>query len=182
MIYSLIKSNVGVNINMDTENNSDLQEIPLEIPEDDDKALSDVQAGDSYDELAKDAPVAAEPPIPKRGRGRPLGSKNKKKDPEPEVVSEEESEPDEPETPKVPKRRRARAAGTSGAERAPMLPALDVEFERGYGGAGPPKKPVRTKRPPAAVSLMKMIAQAANRHGERERDRRRSFYENYLPM
>ncbi len=98
---------------METENNSDLQEIPLEIPEDDDKALSDVQAGDSYDELAKDAPVAAEPPIPKRGRGRPLGSKNKKKDPEPEIVSEEESEPDEPETPKkVPRRRKARAAGT----------------------------------------------------------------------
>ena len=166
---------------MDAENNPDLQEIP-EIPEDDEKALSDVQAGDSYDELAKDAPVAAEPPIPKRGRGRPLGSKNNKKDHEPEVVSEEESVPDEPETPKIPRRRKARAAGTCGAERAPMLPALDVEFERGYGGSGPPKKPARTKRPPAAVSLMKLITQAANRHGERERDRRRSFYENYLPQ
>ncbi len=161
---------------METENNSDLQEIPLEIPEDDEKALSDVQAGDSYDELAKEAPVAAEPPIPKRGRGRPLGSKNKKKVPEPEAVSEEESEPEDPETPKVPRRRKARA------EKAPMIPVLDVDFGRGYGGAGPPKKPVRTKRPPAAVSLMKMIAQAANRHGERERDRRRSFYENDLPM
>ncbi len=63
---------------MDAENNPDLQETP-EIPEDDEKALSDVQAGDSYDELAKDAPVAMEPPIPKRGRGRPLGSKNKKR-------------------------------------------------------------------------------------------------------
>ena len=163
---------------------TDLYEIPLEISEDDEKALSDVQAGDSYDELAKDAPVAMEPPTPKRGRGRPLGSKNKKKVAEPEAVSEEESEPEEPETPKVPepetpkvpRRRKARA------ERAPMIPVLDVEFDRGYGGAGPPKKPVRTKRPPAAVSLMKIIAQAASQHGERERDRRRSFYENYLPM
>ena len=160
---------------------TDLHEIPLEISEDE-KALSDVHAGDSYDELAKDAPVAAEPPIPKRGRGRPLGSKNKKKVAEPEAVSEEESEPEEPETPKVPRRRKARAAGTCGAESAPMIPVLDVEFDRGYGGAGPPKKPVRTKRPPAAVSLMKIIAQAASQHGERERDRRRSFYENYLPM
>ncbi len=165
---------------MDTENNPDLQEIP-EIQGDDDKALSDGHAGDSYDELAKDAQVVTEPPPPKRGRGRPLGSKNKKKEPEPEAVSEE-SESEEPETPKVPRRRKARAAGTCGAERAPMIPALDVKFDRGYGGAGPPKKPVRTKRPPAAVSLMKMIAQAASQHGERERDRRRSFYENYLPM
>ncbi len=182
MIYSLIKSNVGVNINMDTENNSDLQEIPLEIHEDDEKALSDVQAGDSYDELAKDAQVVTEPPPPKRGRGRPLGSKNKKKVAEPEAVSEEESASEEPATPQVPRRRKARAAGTCGAERAPMVPALDVKFDEGYGGAGPPKKPVRTKRPPAAVSLMKIIAQAASQHGERERDRRRSFYENYLPM
>ncbi len=166
---------------MDAENNSDLQEIP-EIPEDDEKALSDVQAGDSYDELAKDAPVATEPPIPKRGRGRPLGSKNKKKDPEPEVVSEE-SELDEPETPnKVPRRRKARAAGTCGAERAPMIPVLDVNFDEGYGGSGPPKKPVRMRRPPAAVSLMKIIAQAASQHGQRDRHRRRSFYENYLPQ
>ena len=152
----------------------DLQEITLEISEDDDddKPLSDVHAGDSYDELAKDEQVAMEPPTPKRGRGRPLGSKNKKKVP-PEAVSEK-SESEEPETPKVPRQRKARAS--------PMIPALDVEFDRGYGGAGPPKKPVRTKRPPAAVSLMKIIAQAASQHGERERDRRRSFYENYLPL
>ena len=160
---------------------TDLQEIPQEIPEDDDKALSDVHAGDSYDELAKDAQVAMEPPIPKRGRGRPLGSKNKKKKPEPEAVSED-SESEVPETPKVPRRRKARAAGTCGAERAAMIPVLDAVFDEGYGGAGPPKKPVRTRRPPAAVSLMKIIAQAASQHGERERDRRRSFYENYLPM
>jgi len=167
---------------MDTGNNPDLQEIPLEILGDDDKPLSDVHAGDSYDELAKDVQVAMEPPTPKRGRGRPLGSKNKKKVAEPEAVSEEESESEEPETPKVPRRRKARAAGTAGAERAPMIPALDVKFDKGYGGAGPPKKPVRTKRPTAAVSLMKIIAQAASQHDDRERDRRRSFYENYLPL
>ena len=112
---------------------------------------------------------------PKRRRGRPLGAKNKKK--VPEAVSEEESEPDEPETPhprEVPKRRKARAS--------PMIPILDTVFDEGYGGAGPPKKPVRVKRKPAAVSLMEIIAQAASQHGERERDRRRSFYENYLPM
>ena len=170
---------------MDTENNNiieedpDLQEIPLEIHGDE-----VVAEGDSYDELAKDVPqspsgrrieVAMEPP--KRGRGRPLGAKNKKKVPEPEAVSEEESEPDEPETPhlrEVPKRRKARAS--------PMTPVLDTVFDEGYGGAGPPKKPVRVKRQPAAVSLMEIIAQAASQHGERERDRRRSFYENYLPL
>ena len=159
---------------METENNSDLQEIPLEIPEDDDKALSDVHAGDSYDELAKDAQVAMEPPIPKRGRGRPLGSKNKKKKPEPEAVSED-SESEVPETPKAPKRRKARSS--------PTIPILDIEFDKGYGDAGPPKKPVRVKRPQtAARSLMEMIAQAAGQHGERERNRRRTFYENYLPV
>ena len=184
---------------MDTENNPDLQEIPLEIHGDEVVAEGGkvVTEGDSYDELAKDVEVAMEPPVSlrseKRGRGRPLGAKNKKKVPEPEAVSDsviEESEPDEPETPhlrEVPKRRKARAS--------PMIPVRDVEFDEGYGGAGPPsqtplviKKPVRVsqkRRQPAsrgAVSLMEIIAQAASQHGERERDRRRSFYENYLPM
>ena len=63
------------------EEDPDIQEIPLEIQGDDDKTLSE---RDSYDELAKDAEVATEPP--KRGRGRPLGSKNKKKAPEPEAA------------------------------------------------------------------------------------------------
>ena len=177
---------------MDTENNNiieedpDLQEIPLEIHGDEVVAEGGKVGaeGDIYDELAKDVEVAMEPPVSlrseKRGRGRPLGAKNKKKVPEPEAVSDsviEESEPDEPETPhlrEVPKRRKARAS--------PMIPVLATVFDEGYGGAGPPKKPVRVKRQPAAVSLMEIIAQAASQHGERERDRRRSFYENDLPM
>ena len=156
------------------EEDQDLHEIPLEIQGDDDKTLSE---RDSYDELAKDAEVATEPP--KRGRGRPLGSKNKQKVPEPVAAPEglpEESEPEpEPETPKAPKRRKARSS--------PTIPILDIEFDKGYGGAGPPKKPVRVKKPQtAARSLMEMIAQAAGQHGEREPNRRRTFYVNYLPL
>ena len=146
----------------------DAQEIQVDIPAD----IPDnheVQATDSYDELAK-TEVAEQP---KRGRGRPLGAKNKKKRPEPEPEPEVEPEPEpEPE----PKRK---------ARPSPMVPVLDVEFDEGYGGAGPPPwnaKPVRVKRKPAAVSLMDIIAEAANQQSERERGRRRTFYENYLPL
>ena len=135
-------------------------DIPADIPDNHEE-----QATDSYDELAK--AEVADPP--KRGRGRPLGAKNKKKRPErePEVEPEPEPEP-------LPKR-----------SPSPMVPVLDVEFDEGYGGAGPPPlyaKPVRVKRKPAAVSLMDIIAEAANQQSERERGRRRTFYENYLPL
>ena len=136
-------------------------DIPVEIPDNHEEHA----ATDSYDELAK--AEVADPP--KRGRGRPLGAKNKKKKPEPEPEVEPEPEP-EPEPKRSP---------------SPMLPVLNVEFDEGYGGAGPPPwndKPVRVKRKPAAVSLMEIIAQAANQQSERERGRRRTFYENYLPL
>ena len=144
-------------------------DIPVESPDNHEE-----QATDSYDELAKTE--VAEPP--KRGRGRPLGAKNKKKKPEPEPEVEPEPEPEPEPAPEPSKRQPKRSP-------SPMVPVLNVEFDEGYGGAGPPPwnaKPVRVKRKPAAVSLMEIIAQAANQQSERERGRRRTFYENYLPM
>ena len=137
---------------------ADIQEITVDIPE---------KEVDSYDELAKGAEVA-EPP--KRGRGRPKGAKNKVKPPPP---SESESEEEEP-PPPPPRRKKTKAT----------VAPLDVEFDEGYGGAGPPRKaPVRIKKTPATGrSLMDVVAEAAQQHGVRERDRRRNFYESFLPM
>ena len=143
-------------------------DIPVEIPDNHEEHA----ATDSYDELAK--AEVADPP--KRGRGRPLGAKNKKKKPEPEPEVEPEPEP-EPEPAPEPSKRQPKRKARS----CPMVPVLDVEFDEGYGGAGPPKKPVRIKKE-VAMSLMDIIAQAANQQSERERGRRRTFYENYLPL
>ena len=120
-----------------------------------------------------------------------MGSRNKPKpppeepDPEPPEVEppeppevpepSESSDPSEPATPIKPKpRARPRA-------KPKQIPALDVEFQTGYGGTGPPK-PVRMRRQPTAPSLMDLIAGAAAQRGEQDRDRRRAFYDNYLPL
>ena len=159
------------------------EEIPQEITD-----IQDIpeKETDSYDELAKGAEVA-EPP--KRGRGRPKGAKNKVKPP-----SVSESEEEEP-PPPPPRRKKPKAA----------VAPLDVEFDEGYGGAcqstcfgtGPPSKPVRIKKTPAAASpLMErgpsarakkqsfftLVAEAAQQHGAREQETRRNFYERFLPM
>ena len=55
---------------------------------------------------------------------------------------------------------------------------LDVEFDE------PKRKaPVRIKRPVAAARpLMTLVAEAAQQHVVREKDRRRNFYESFLPL
>ena len=138
--------------------NQDIQEI-LDIPE----------ATDSYDELARSVEVAEPPKVDeKRGRGRPKGAKNK---PKPPPSPESESEEEQP-TMKPPPKRKTKSV-------AP----LEVDFDEGYGGAGAPKKAVRIKRAPAAAkTLLDVVAEAAQQHGMRERDRRRNFYESFLPM
>ena len=149
----------------------DIQDIPEDIPN-----IPDIPM-DSYDELAMDAVQVDVPQSNKRGRGRPPGSRNRPKIPEPEP----ELEP-EPETPPPTKRKKPRPV--------PLTPPLDVEFTEGYGGAGPPKKAIRMSREKtssqdttsAGRSLLDLVAEASNRHAERERDRRRAFYENYLPI
>ena len=150
------------------EENADIQETAVNIP-------AEKDAVDSYDELAKEAEVE-----PKRGRGRPKGAKNRPKPPPPPSESEEEQPP--------PKRKKAKAP----------VP-LDVEFDDGPPPSPPklrrtetsaPVRPaprvkglVRIKKPPAAGrSLLDVVAEAAHQHGARERDRRRSFYESFLPM
>ena len=158
------------------------------VPEDILEAIP--EEADSYDELA-----AAEPEVPKRGRGRPKGSRNK-----PKVEKEEEIEempsphpsppPSPPSTPPPtpkPKTRKSRAK----PQQIPAPPPLEVEFDEGYGGAGPPKKAVRMKRkePPRTQSvpsstpsdLMHVLAAFAKEHGTRDKERRRDFYEMYLP-
>ena len=148
---------------MEEENPKDNPDIPQDNPEIQSREEThvDIPATDSYDELAGDAEVEQ----PKRGRGRPKGAKNRPKPPPPE--SEEE------ELPPPPKRKKGKSS----------VAPLEVEFDEGYGGAGAPKKAVRIKRPPTASrSLMDTIAEAAQQHGMRERDRRRNFYESFLPM
>ena len=157
------------------------QESPAEPPAPQEPPTP--QEPDCYDELAKEAP---EPPAPadsqdpsapepvKRKRGRPLGSRNKPKpppeDPEP-TESDQESEP-------VTPIKRPRASARKPRQQA--IPVLDVDFQSGYGGAGPPK-PGRMRRQTTASTLMELIAGAAAQRGERERDRRRTFYEKHIP-
>ena len=144
----------------------DIQDIPEDNPDNTDIPV------DSYDELAMDT-AQVEPQTAKRGRGRPAGSRNRPKipDPEPDI---------EPETPPPTKRKKPRPV---------PLPTQDVEFTEGYGATGPRKKAVRMSRemsvqqtPSSGRTLLDLVAQASNQHAERERDRRRTFYENYLPL
>ena len=135
-----------------------------------------------YAELAEEAPEpppdAQELPVEpvKRKRGRPLGSRNKPKPPPevpepPEPPEPSEASESEPATPIKPKPR-ARSLLPPRAK-----PKLDADFH----GAGPPK-PVRLRRQHTASSLMELIAGAAAQRGEQDRDRRRAFYDNYLPL
>jgi len=168
------KINILVNLKMDPDI-QDAQEIqvPVESPDNHEE-----QATDSYDELAK---TEVAEPI-KRGRGRPKGSRNRVKvPPPPPSESEEEEETLHPVGKAHAKPPPPASRGRSPQRENPKTHALDVEFDEGYGGAGPPKKPVRIKKE-VAMSLMDIIAQAANQQSERERGRRRTFYENYLPL
>ncbi len=148
--------------------------------------LPDPQEPD-YAELAEEVPEpppdAQEHPVEpiKRKRGRPLGSRNKPKPPPevlevpehpepPEPSEASEASESEPATPIKPKPR-ARSLLPPRAK-----PKLDADFH----GAGPPK-PVRLRRQPTASSLMALIAGAATKRGEQDRDRRRAFYDNHLP-
>ena len=161
-----------------------MEDIPLEIPDNHEEQA----ATDSYDELAKGASAEVAPEPTKRGRGRPLGAKNKPKPPEPEEFGEE---------PPTPRHRKAKTP-------ASIIAPLDVAFDEGYGGAGPPPrtpldrdKPVRVKRTPAAArplmergpsarakkqSFFTLVAEATRAHSARERETRRNFYESFLPM
>ena len=138
-----------------------------------------------YAELAAEVPEpppdAQEPPVEpvKRKRGRPLGSRNKPKPP-PEVLEvpeppepSEASDASEPE-PVTPIKTKPRAKPRA---KPKQTPALDADFH----GAAPPK-PVRLRRQHTASSLMELIAGAAAQRGEQDRDRRRAFYETYLPL
>ena len=150
---------------MTVEDISDIQDIPQDIRQDIPDIPQDIpDIPDSYDELAMDA---VPQPSTKRGRGRPPGSRNRPK-PETEL---------EPETPSM-RRKKPRPV--------PLVPPSGVAFSEGYGGAGPPKQAIRMsreKRPTTAGrSLLDLVAEASNQHAERERDRRRAFYENYLPI
>ena len=157
------------------EDNPDTQDIPEDNPD-----IPHIPV-DSYDELAMDTVQVAEEATDdvsqtsKRGRGRPPGSRNRPKIPEPEPELE-------PETPPPTKRKKSRPV--------PLTPPLDVEFTEGYGGAGPPNKSIRMSHEKTSSqttatsgrSLLDLVAEASNRHAERERDRRRVFYENDLPI
>ena len=146
------------------------EEIPKEttdIPENmDNPEKKDIpEAVDDYDELAQGAEIEE---TPKRGRGRPKGAKNRQRPPPLPLSEESEEEPPPP----PPRQRKPRK---------PIAPS-DVEFDVGYGGAGP-QVPIRMKRAPAAArSLLDVVAEAAQQHGAQERDRRRSFYERFLPI
>ena len=160
-------------------------------PEDIQEAVP--EEADSYDELA-----AAEPEAPqKRARGRPKGSRNKPKIEKTEEEIEEIEEipsppPSPPPTPTPapkPKTRKSRAK----PQQTPAPEVLDVEFDEGYGATGPPsrrEKPVRMKQPPqrtqsvptsTPTDLMHVLAAFAKEHGTREKERKRGFYEMYLP-
>ena len=119
--------------------------------------VEDPEAVDSYDELAKEDP-------PKRGRGRPRGSKNvPKPPPSPSVPKPPEPAPSETESPPKPR------------TRAPRPRVRTTDSPR-------PKrtKPVRLE--PEPRSLISIVAEAAQHHGAREQERRRAFYDSFLPM
>ena len=157
------------------------------------------------EELAAEAPpeetpepMPAEPQEPepaKRRRGRPPGSKNKPKAPPSQEAAEstEAAEPTEDAEPVEA------AEPVEPAEPAPAgIQVLDVEFDEGPGGAGPPPrtrsakqkhpaKPPRPARLPRAQSapdydLLHYVAEAARAYGAQERRKRQDFYDRFLPI
>ena len=88
-----------------------------------------------------------------------------------------------------PKRGRGRPKGAKNKVKPP--PPSESESEEEEPPPPPPRRkkpkapvaPVRIKKTPATGrSLMDVVAEAAQQHGVRERDRRRNFYESFLPM
>jgi len=166
--------------------------------------MSVVDTEASYEELAadapKDVPEAEEAPVKKK-RGRPPGSKNKPKTPpsppEPESVTPEPAEPASPAesaSPAAPKEPQSAARAGSA-----VVPALDVEFDEGPGGAGPPARPRTSAKTPRArkpaqpvglarsqsavdYDLLHYVAEAARAYGAQERRKRQDFYNRYLPI
>ena len=158
--------------------------------------MSVVDTEASYDELAADVPEAEEAPVKKK-RGRPPGSKNKPKappPPEPESVTPEPAEPASP-APASP----APASPAPARAGSAVIPALDVEFDEGPGGAGPPARPRTSAKTPRArkpaqpvrlarsqsaadYDLLHYVAEAARAYGAQERLKRRDFYNRYLPI
>ena len=152
---------------------------------------------DSYDELAEGVELTE----PKRGRGRPKGAKNKPKAQPPPSESEDEELPikkkvipkkktkpppeyEEEEPPKVVKKKTKPPPPDREEEAPPKRKkahqTLDVEFDE---PSQKRKAPIRIKRPVAAARpLMTLVAEAAQQHVVREKDRRRNFYESFLPL
>ncbi len=179
-----------------------------DIPE----SFQETQENDSYDELAqgaeleptkrgrgrpkgaKNKPKVQPPPSESEDEELPIKKKvipKKKTKPPPEYEEEEppkvvmkESKPEYEEEGKqiksVPKKKSKppppdpEEASKSKKENF----ILDVEFDE------PKRKaPVRIKRPIAAARpLMTLVAEAAHQHGMNQRDRRRNFYESFLPL
>ena len=136
----------------------------MEIPEESiEVALTEDIAVDSYDELAKEDP-------PKRGRGRPRGSKNV---PKPPPSSPSDPKPPEPAPP---------AREASETESPPKPRASRPRIRSTPEDSPRPKrtKPVRLE--PEPRSLISIVAEAAQHHGAREQERRRAFYDSFLPM
>ncbi len=160
----------------------------------------------AHEELAAEAPELAEtmaaetqePEPAKRKRGRPPGSKNKPKAPPP---SQEPAEPAEAAEPTEDAEPVEAEEPVEAAEPAPApagIQVLDVEFDEGPGGAGPPPrtrsakqkhpaKPPRPARLPRAQSapdydLLHYVAEAARAYGAQERRKRQDFYDRFLPI
>ena len=131
-------------------------------PESEEEAIPPRQKKTNKPEKKSKAPPPdsdeEEPAPPKRKK-----TTNKPKPP----PSESEEEPQPPPPPPKPRRKKTNFT-------------LDVEFDE------PSQKkqtPIRMKRPVAAARpLMNLVAEAAHQHGVQERDRRRTFYESFLPM
>ena len=119
----------------------------------------------------------SKPEYEEEGKQNKSVPKKKSKPPPPD--------PEEEEPPKQKKKAPKKPPQSDSEEERPPPPkskkanfTLDVEFDE------PKRKaPVRIKRPVAAARpLMHLVAEAAQQHVVREKDRRRNFYESFLPL